>query len=41
MVDGEMVTFPLNDKNHRLLIEAAAIILAERAGFTLENLQRH
>lgn len=39
-VDGEVVPLPLNDKTHRLLVEAAAIILAQRAGYTLENLHR-
>ena len=39
-VRGETVPLPLNDKTHRLLAEAAAIVLAERGGYTLENLHR-
>lgn len=37
---GRSTSLPLNDKTHRLLVEAAAIILAERDGYTLENLSR-
>lgn len=37
---GESNLLPLNDKTHRLLVEAAAMILAERDGWTLENLHR-
>ena len=39
-VRGETLPLPLNDKTHRLLTEAAAIVLAERDGYTLENLHR-
>ena len=39
-IAGNTIPLPLNDKTHRLLIEAAAIILAERDGWTLENLHR-
>lgn len=31
----------LDNKAHRLLVEAAAMILAKRDGWTLENLHRH
>ncbi|MHB8463374.1 MAG: GIY-YIG nuclease family protein [Acidimicrobiales bacterium] len=34
------IPLPLDDKTHRLLVEAAAMILAERDGWTLENLHR-
>jgi hypothetical protein len=39
-VGDEVVPIPLNDKSRRLLLEAAAIVLAEREGYTLENLHR-
>ena len=39
-VAGDTIPLLLNDKTHRLLGEAAAIILAERDGCTLENLHR-
>jgi hypothetical protein len=39
-VHDETAPLPLDDKTHRLLIEAAAIILAQRDGYTLENLHR-
>jgi hypothetical protein len=39
-VAGETIPLPLSDKTQRLLVEAAAIILAERDGWTLENLYR-
>jgi len=38
--EGDTTALPLNDKTRRLLVEAAAIILAERGGWTLENLHR-
>lgn len=39
-VARETNPLPLDDKTRRLLVGAAAIILAEREGFTLENLRR-
>ena len=39
-IAGDTMSLPLNDKTHRLFVEAAAIILAERDGCTLENLHR-
>lgn len=39
-VAGDTTPLPFNDKTHRLLVESAAIILAERDGCTLENLHR-
>lgn len=39
-VGGDTLPLPLNDKTHRLLVEATAIVLAERDGYTLENLHR-
>ena len=39
-VAGDTIPLPLDDKTHRLLVEAAAIVLAERDGCTLENLHR-
>jgi hypothetical protein len=39
-IGDDVVPLPLNDKSRRLLLEAAAIILAEREGYTLENLHR-
>ena len=39
-VGGDAIPLPLNDKTHRLLVEAAAIIFAELDGCTLENLHR-
>ena len=39
-VAGDTIPLPLDDTTHRLLAEAAPIILAERDGCTLENLHR-
>jgi hypothetical protein len=39
-VNGETAQLPLSDKTHRLLVEAAAMIEAQRSGHTLENLPR-
>lgn len=39
-IAGDTIPLPLDDKTHRLLAEAAAIVLAERDGRTLENLHR-
>jgi hypothetical protein len=37
---GDTLPLTLDGKNNRLLVEAAAIVLAERDGWTLENLHR-
>lgn len=39
-VAADTIPLPLSHKTHRLLVEAAAIIVAERDGCTLENLHR-
>jgi hypothetical protein len=39
-IAGDTMELPFTDKTRRLLVESAAMILAERDGHTLENLHR-